>query len=166
MSETQTNATVSIEEHNKIVSLANQRAAELEQMKQKQVEMEAIQRLKEEWKQEQEQVKREIEEIKRNVDNTKVAKGVVKADSQSVTNDPIAKLDKVLPPREKNPEKYASALRRLTHYKNPTTEAYTREQVGMALSLHGGAQRTTRGLVSSSARADRGDLVLRRVESQ
>lgn len=116
------------------------------------------------WQKEIEDTKKMIEDLKKTVlekkDDTKVSKGVV-SNEISPNEQIISELDKVLPAPKVEPQKFASRIARMMHYKTPTSKFYTHEQLGMSVNLQAGLNRSNPELIPANARVERSDILIR-----
>ena len=137
--------TVKREDYNKIVESHNSLKAEKEKLEndmkaKNESDQKAV------WEKEKADLIKQNEDLKKIAEekkDAKVSKGIVqdqKKDAPQEVGDIKKMLDEKLPDREKNPEKFGSAIARYGHYKSATTKKYDDEQLGMALSLHANAQ--------------------------
>lgn len=173
----QSSDVVNREDYNKVVESSNSLKTENEKLKSelnkvqetKKVEQEkkATEEEKKEWQNEAAEIKKQIEDLKKAAEQkkeTKVSKGVVptnQTEQQEQPNKEIKQmLDKHIPDRKVNPEKFGSMIHRYAHYKNAATREYTHEQLGMGLSLHAGLQRANPSLIKGYAKPTRDDIVL------
>jgi len=151
-----------VEMHNSLKATAEKMANELKELKEKNVTKDE----KASWEKEKEEIDKKLNELNRKIeDNTKVAKSVIVEKKEEKTStfekDKVKKmLDEKMPPSKFNPNKVASNLARYAHYKNPITKEFTNEQLGMALSLHAGVQRTSPDLMPTEAKRDKSDIIV------
>lgn len=165
-----------VEAHNSLKAEKEKLDSEIKQIKETETKNDKEADSKEAWEKEkadllkrQEDLTKQVEEIKQGAN--KVSKGIVppqKLNEQGQPQEPMAnegikkELDEKLPADDFDPNRCGSNLQRYGHYKNPSTKRYTHEQLGMALSLHAGAQSANPGQVPSMAKQSKDDIMLRK----
>lgn len=160
---------VSMEEHNKVIGSANTAKAENEDLK-KQIEElkkgKEVTEEKKEWQVEMEKRDTQIAELQKQAqekkDTTVVAKGVVtpRTEETKEVEDIKPLLDKAIPDRERNPEQFGSRMSRYGYYNNPTSKAYSNEQLAYAISLHADVQNTDSNFLNKQTKKQKDDIIL------